>query len=264
MKKYSYLTDYIEAQRKQGKYLFLKREAAQNLGVSENALQKSISRLSRKGKIGYLKKGLYQIIPVEYEAIGSLPPEWIIHDLMAHLGIPYYIGLLSAAALHGAAHQAPQIFQVICQKQIPDLSIGHLKICFYESKDFSVIPTQEKKTPAGYVKVSTPEGTAFDLLRYLHQAGHLNHVATLLSELAETINADKFVPIAQNISIRYSQRLGYLLDYLGYDSLTDPLHQLVSQHNARYIPLRPDSPVQGAEKDTKWYILVNEKVEPDL
>ena len=104
--------DYIESQRKQGKYLFLKEEAAKTLGVSENAVQKSIARLSEKGKVGYLKKGLYQIIPVEYESTGSLPPEWIIHDLMARLGIPYYIGLLSAAALHGAAHQAPQIFQV--------------------------------------------------------------------------------------------------------------------------------------------------------
>lgn len=264
MKRYSYLRDYIENQRKQGRYLFLKKEASQSLGVSENALQKSISRLSQKGKIGYLKKGLYQIIPVEYESTGSLPPEWVIHALMTHLGIPYYIGLLSAAALHGAAHQAPQIFQVVCQKQIPNLSIGHIKICFYESRDLSVIPTQDMKTPAGYVKVSTPEGTAFDLLRYLHQAGHLNHVATLLNELAETIDNNKLVSIAQNVSLRYSQRLGYLLDYLGYDSLTDSLHQLVSQHNVRYIPLRPGSPTRGAEKNTMWHILINEKVEPDL
>src|SRR3990172_4716549 len=100
MKSYSYLIDYIEGLRKHGKYLFLKKEALQTLGISENALQKSIGRLSKKGKISYLKKGLYQIIPVEYESTGSLPPEWIIHDLMAHLGVPYYIGLLSAAAFH--------------------------------------------------------------------------------------------------------------------------------------------------------------------
>ncbi len=264
MKRYSYLMDYIESLRKQGKYLFLKHEAAHVLGVSENALQKSITRLSKKGKVAYLKKGLYQIIPVEYESAGSLPPEWIIHDLMAHLGIPYYIGLLSAAALHGAAHQAPQIFQVICQKQVPKLTLGHLRICFYVSQDFSSIPTQEMKTPAGYVKVSTAEGTAFDLIRYLHQSGHLNHVATLLSELGEEMDDEKLTLVAQNLSLRYSQRLGYLLDSLGYASLTQSLHCLVSQKNLRYIPLRPDASTHNAEKNRKWHILVNEKVESDL
>ena len=169
-KHFDSLVAYLEDLRKQGRFLFLKKGAAETLGVSEDAIRKSISRLSTKGKVGHLKRGLYQIIPVEYESTGSLPPEWIIHDLMDHLGIPYYIGLLSAAALHGAAHQAPQIFQVICNKKIPGLSLGSFKICFYLSKDFSATPTQEIKTPAGYVKVSTPEGTAFDLLRYFHQS----------------------------------------------------------------------------------------------
>lgn len=256
--------DYIEDLRKQGKYLFLKKEAAKTLGVSDAALQNSIWRLSKKGKIAYLKKGLYQIIPVEYESTGSLPPEWIIDDLMVHLGVPYYIGLLSAAAFHGAAHQAPQIFQVICQKKIPDLTLGKIKICFYVSKEFDAIPTQELKTPAGYVKVSTPEGTTFDLMRYLHQSGHLNHVATILSELGDVIDAKKLPFVGQKLSIRYSQRLGYLLDLLGHKPLTKSLHQLVSDKNLIYIPLRSDSPAQNAEKNTKWHILVNENVESDI
>lgn len=262
MKRHFYLTNYIEGRRKQGNYLFLKKEAAQTLGVSDNALQKSISRLLEKGKISYLKKGLYQIIPVEYESRGSLPPEWIIHDLMQHLGIPYYVGLLSAAAFHGASHQALQIFQVICQKQIPTLTLGTFRIYFYEGGDCSLIPTQEVKTPTGYIKVSTPEGTAFDLMRYLHQSGHLNHVATVLSELGETIDLKKLVTVAQELSLRYSQRLGYLLDFLGYD--TKLLYAFVSSKKLRYIPLRSDSPIDDAEKNKKWHVVVNEKVEPDI
>lgn len=264
MKSYFHLMDYIEGLRKQGKYLFIKKETLQALKVSANALQKSISRLSKKGKVAHLKKGLYQIIPVEYESTGSLPPEWIIGDLMTHLGIPYYIGLLSAAAFHGAAHQAPQIFQVICQKKIPDLTLGKIKICFYMSQELDAIPTQELKTPAGYVKVSTPEGTAFDLIRYLHQSGHLNHVATILSELGDVIDSEKLPVVGQNLSLRYSQRLGYLLDLLGYESLTSHLHQLASNKSLRYTPLRPDRPAQNAEKNEKWHILINEKVESDI
>ncbi|MBT5389500.1 MAG: hypothetical protein HOL16_02170 [Alphaproteobacteria bacterium] len=264
MKRHLRLIDYIENLQKQGRYLFLKKEASLALSISENALQNSITRLSKKGKVAHLKKGLYQIIPVEYKIAGSLPPEWFIHDLMALLGIPYYIGLLSAAAFYGSTHQAAQIFQAVCQKKIPDLNIGGLKICFYASKDFSVIPTQDMKTQAGYVRISTPEGTAFDLIRYLHQSGHLNHVATLLNELEEKINAKKLAFVGQKLSLRYSQRLGYLFDILGHESLTDPLHQFITKKKLRYIPLRPDKPANNVERNAKWHILINERVEPDL
>jgi predicted transcriptional regulator of viral defense system len=260
MKKYSHLTDYMDSLRRQGKYLLLKDEATQALGVSDNALQNSISRLFKKGKIAYLKKGLYQIIPIEHEDAGSLPPEWIIDELMAHLDVPYYVGLLSAAAFYGATHQAPQIFQVVCQKAIPALTLGNFKICFYVSKDMSSIPIQEVKTPTGYMKVSTPEGTAFDLMRYPHQSEHLNHVAIVLNELAECMDAQRLTSIALKLSPYYSQRLGYLLDTLGHQALTEPLHQFISQKGLKYIPLRPDSPAQKAEKNKKWHILVNEKI----
>jgi len=249
--------------RRQGKYLLLKKEAIQELGVSDNALQKSISRLSKKGKIAYIKKGLYQIIPVEHDYAGSLPPEWIIDDLMAHLDVPYYVGLLSAAALHGAARQAPQTFQVVCQKTIPDLTLGRFKICFYVSKDMSVIPTQEMKTPAGSMKISTPEGTAFDLMRYLHQSGGIKHVAAVLNKLVESMDTQRLAAIAPRLSPYYSQRLGYLLDTLGYQDLTEPLHQFISHKGLKYIPLRPDNPPQEAEKNKKWHILVNEKIGTD-
>jgi predicted transcriptional regulator of viral defense system len=265
MKSYCHLIDYINDLRKQGKYLFLKEEASQALTISESAVLNSISRLLKKKKIAHLKKGLYQIIPEEYALVGSLPPEWFLADLMDYLKVPYYIGLLTAASFHGAAHQAPQIFQVVCQRRIPDMTMGALKIRFYYSKDFSVIPTQNLKTPAGYVNLSTPEGTAFDLLRYLHQSGHLNHVATVLTELADVMDPYKLSHLAQQgLSIRYAQRLGYLLDYLGHESLAAPLHHIVSEKTMRYIPLRPDTPAQDSQKNVKWHILINEIVEADL
>jgi hypothetical protein len=55
--------------------------------------------------------------PLEYREAGGPPASWFIDDLMRFLGQPYYVGLLSAAAIHGAAHQQPMVFQgrvVIC------------------------------------------------------------------------------------------------------------------------------------------------------
>lgn len=264
MKKKSRLIDYVQELRKKGRYLFLKEEAAQALGLTNTATLNSIHRLAKKGKIAHLKKGLYQIITEEYANDGSLPPEWFIDDLMAHLQVPYYVSLLTAASLHGSSHQAPQIFQVICGKVIPPLTVGFLKIVFYYSKDMTNIPTQKIKVPSGYMNVSTPEGTAFDLMRYLHQSGHLNHVATVLSELTEVMNGDKLALVGNQLSVRYGQRLGYILDALGFEKLTRPLYEVISKKPQIYIPLRSDTDNEITDKNQKWRINVNEALETDI
>jgi predicted transcriptional regulator of viral defense system len=79
---------------------------------SEAALKRALSRLSSKGKIVSVHKGYYVIVSYEYAAKGIVPPLLYIDGLMTFLNKPYYVSLLSAAALYGAAHQAPQVFMV--------------------------------------------------------------------------------------------------------------------------------------------------------
>lgn len=264
MKENIRLINYIENLRKRGKYLFLKEEACQALNISGAAFLKSVHRLFKKGKIAHLKKGLYQIITEEYANNGSLPPEWFIDDLMTYLEVPYYVGLLTAASMHGSSHHAAQIFQVVCAKVIPPLTIGSVKIIFYHNKNVTQTQTQKIKVPSGYMNVSTSEGTAFDLLRYFHQSGHLSNVATVLAELAETMDHEKIAIAGNQMSIRYSQRLGYILDTLGFEALTKQLHKTVLAKLPTYIPLRSDTVSTVMEKNKKWHILVNEALEIDV
>jgi hypothetical protein len=60
-------------------------------------------------------RGFHVIVPPEYRSLGCLPPEQFAPALMETLGMPYYAGLLSAAQFHGAAHQRPQVFQVVVE-----------------------------------------------------------------------------------------------------------------------------------------------------
>src|SRR5271157_6543085 len=53
-----------------------------------------------------------------------LPPSWYVDDLMRHEGRPYYVGLLRAAELHGASHQAVMEFQVVTNKKMPELHVA--------------------------------------------------------------------------------------------------------------------------------------------
>ena len=52
-----------------------------------------------------------------------------------YLGKPYYVGLLSAAALHGAAHQQPMTDYIVTQTPAPrNISNKRLKIAFFAKK----------------------------------------------------------------------------------------------------------------------------------
>ena len=60
----------------------------------------------------------------------GLPATWFIDALMKHFSQEYYVGLLTAAALHGAAHQQPMTFQVITDKRTRNITVGELFIEF--------------------------------------------------------------------------------------------------------------------------------------
>ncbi len=49
-------------------------------------------------------------------------------------------------------------------------------------------PVIDIETETGAMRVSTPEVTAFDLVRFAPAAGHIGNVVTVLGELAERID----------------------------------------------------------------------------
>ena len=103
-------------------YIFRQDELSERLKSSPDAISRALSRLIEKKRIVRLHPGLFLIIPLEYQNIGAPPPVWYIDSLMEYLGLPYYVGLLTASSLHGAAHQQPAEFQVITTKQIETIA----------------------------------------------------------------------------------------------------------------------------------------------
>jgi len=114
------------------------------------------------------------------------------------------------------------------------------------------------------MNVSTPEATAFDLIKYMKQSGHINHVATVLLELGEALRAREISKMASFYPPAYAQRLGYMLDELGYTSKTKLLHQVIFKKSTRSVLLRSDGDKGPCPKQTQWNILINETLEPDL
>lgn len=258
------LAHYINGLLAQGKYCFSGTEAAQALGSGVLAARAALRRLRNKGEIAMPLRGFYVIVPPELRALGCLPANQFIPSLMAHLKEPYYAGLLTAAEHHGAAHHRPQAFQVVVQRSRPGILCGRVRVDFISRKSVAAMPVMDFKTPRGYLKVSTPEATAFDLAGYPHHAGGLDNAATVLAELAESLDAAKLAAIAGLSPVAWSQRLGYLLERVGEAGLAEGLAEFIAVRNPVTVPLSPSQPHKGVRQNSRWRLLPNEMVEPEL
>jgi predicted transcriptional regulator of viral defense system len=183
---------------------------------------------------------------------------------MAYLGRPFYVGLLSAAALHGAAHQSPHEFQVVTDRALRAVEMGRAQLVFVKKAHLKRVATVAVKTPTGEIPVSSPEATALDLVRYPEHAGFLSNVATVLKELAERLDPQVLVRAAEaEEEVAYAQRLGYLLDRISHGGLAVLLAEWVRTKAPRVTPLRPDRPITGAPRASRWRVAVNEVIEAD-
>ncbi|MBK8167956.1 MAG: type IV toxin-antitoxin system AbiEi family antitoxin [bacterium] len=254
----------LDARQSQGRYTLIRDDALATLGTSESALKKAAQRLGAKGRLAIPHRGFYVTVPLEHRLAGAPPPDWYIDDLMMHLGRSYYVGLLSAAALHGAAHQQPQEFQVVTDRQLRPMAAGRGRIRFFTRRYLATVPVMEVKTETGVMRVASPEVTALDLLSHLDAAGQLGHVAAVLVELAPKIDPGLLLEAARRENgLPNTQRLGYLLDLVGAGEAGARLAEWVAERRPRYRALRPDRPSGEAQKDRRWRLLINEKIAPD-
>jgi hypothetical protein len=119
-------------------------------------------------------------------------------------------------------------------------------------------------TETGTMRMATPEATALDLLRYVEGAGHLGHVATVLDELAEKMDAHRLAECAKlEGDLPNAQRLGYRLDQVGGSKAGDALASWIAEQHPRLVSLRPDRSSHLAARNDRWRVLVNEKLEVD-
>lgn len=253
---------WIDQLQSGGRYTFTREEAVAATGNTEVAVAASLRRLRKAGRIVSPRRGFHVIVPLEYRATGAPPAEWFIDDLMRHLGRPYYVGLLSAAALHGAAHHAPQVFQVVTDLPTRPLTVGRIRVAFVQGRA-SHSPTEAVNTPTGTVRVSTPEATALDLVRHANACGGLQNVAGVLRELAERIDGARLVDAARGVERTVAQRLGWLLDHLDAQDRAEPLARALAASPLFPAALRPDLPDRGLGADPRWGVIANAAIGED-
>jgi predicted transcriptional regulator of viral defense system len=264
--------EYLEKLRSSGKRYFTSQKIMQDLNLSPDSARAGLYRLKRDGKLISPVSGLYVIVPPEHKSYGSIPAEELIPIMMRHLDAEYYVALLSAAGFYGASHQKPMVFQVVTNRRIKhSLKFGLVHIKLIYKKSLTGLPTKDFVVSTGYLKVATAELIAIDLLKFLKHAGGMNNIATVLSELIESIDVHKLIALAENLGECYQlQRLGYIIEKIDVmdddikSAIIEVLAEYVSYNAKSYTPLASNISRIGYPRCRKWKIIENTDFESDL
>lgn len=239
-------------------------ELADVLGVPPSQVRQRLYPGARRGEWAMPVRGLWVPVPPEYRTWGAPPGIEIIDQMMRHLDIRYYVGWLSAAALHGAAHQAPQHFQVAVNRHVRDRRVGRTKFSFAQREIHSEM-TVPFPTRAGSVAVSSIACTLLDIANDTGRAGGIDNAATAIVGLSELegFRVKEVLALAPHFPASALRRAGWILDRYGgrEDLATLKRAARKGAHTpSRLVPSRdPEGPV-----DRTWLLYLNGSVEPDL
>lgn len=254
------LPDYLLGQ---GRHTATTDEIAELLSIERGAVRVGMNRL-RKQRLAFSPaRGLYGFVPPNYRSWGVLPADWFVDDLMRYLGRVYYVGLLSAAALHGSAHQRPQVFQIMADKSTADRDIGRIRLRFFRNSAIAHAKTETVTTPTGAMVVATKEATVSDLVAHPKASGGYSNIATIIREIG-ALDGGELARASGGRPRSHARRLGWLVEH--YSENTPDLKALKQQaasDRGAPSPLSPSGPRRG-RVDERWSLWINTDVEPDI
>ena len=260
------LNDWIQEQAQRGVICFsveqvatvFSNHSAQSLGIS-------INRLVKAKKIQFVHRGFYVIIPIQYQLKGLVPPAYYIHELMAYLEKPYYVGLLSAAAIYGASHQRAMKTQVVTIGPRPRTSSKNALIDWNYRQTMPSDLLERRNGEMGEIVYSSVELTAVDIIQFASNIGGYQRAATVLAELVDVINMDKMKEVLQYTKISTMQRLGYLLEFILSEQEKANALYLLLRDNGYFgaVCMNPSQPASSDAKSNRWRVNMNINVEID-
>lgn len=254
---------FVDNRQAQGLYVFTREELRDSLGKWDSATRDALRRLTEESRLARPRIGFYVIVPLEYRSAGSPPASWFVDPLMKYLEQSYYVGLLTAASLHGTAHHRPQEFQVVTDRPTRPVRSGRVRLRFVVNSEIDRVAVTSVNSATGTIRVSTPAATALDLVRYVDVSGGYDNVAGVLAGLAEKIDPGELAEQADRVPSVVARRTGYLLEEVGAERTARDLAKRFKNRDVEPQPLDPALPKRGADRDDRWGLYVNALVEPE-
>lgn len=259
--------DLIKQLQSYEEYAFSWEELRSFSSAPDSTLKKEVARLCKKKELIHLRKGFYLILPPRYSALEKLPIQLYVHKLFKYIDKPYYVGLFSAASIHGASHQQIQKEYIITTPPaLRAISKSNIQIEFFNSKQWGKSNIRHHKSDAGLYNVSSPALTAIDLIQHHHKLGGINRVLANIEELAEEIKLDDIKTMLEwfpNTSA--VQRLGFIFEELQVNNkFTNALFKHLKQRNYYPILLSNKKGQKAGSAGNRWKIDKNIELDNDL
>lgn len=261
------VSEYIRHLLSFEEYSFSLEEVTANSSKDATALRSELNRLIQKKEIVNLRKGFYLIIPPRYSNSQKLPLQLYSEKLFNYLNRNYYIGLYSAAKIHGASHQQPQRdYLIIETPKLIDIKKKNFDIQFHTTGNWPKNNIERKQSDAGNYKVASPALTFIDLIHHHTKLGGLNRMLASLEELTEELTEHDVQILLEWYNNKSSlQRAGFLLEeLLGSNSFSDMIFQKLQQNPFYPVLLSPKKNEKPGSVDNCWKIDVNLILESDL
>jgi len=236
------------------------------LDNSEKGMKTGLRRLTIKGRIQSVYRGFYVVVPIQYQLKSIVPPHFYIDELMTYVGKPYYVGLLSAAAIYGAAHQRPMQTQIMTEE--PRIKASD-KNPLLDWNYRHIIPEEyvlTKNAELGVIRYSSAELTAIDLVQFAEHVGGYQRVATVLAELMEAVDISKTTGLQSFTTKATMRRLGYLLEYvLEEQEKANELYDIIRSQGREWntISMSNKHPFNDSAGNNRWRVNMNIAIEID-
>jgi predicted transcriptional regulator of viral defense system len=259
--------EYIKYLASIESYSFSNDEIAKNTGGNRNSLKFQLSRLSAKGEIINLRKGFNIIITPRYSTAKKLPIQLYCDKLFKYLERNYYVGLFSAAKLHGASHQQIHIDYLITEKpKLNNILKNNIDIRFFTTSNWPNKNIHMRKSDAGIYKISSPALTIVDLIHYQTKLGGINRILTTIEELSEELTQTDISELLSWYPNKSAlQRFGFLLEKTGlHENCQELIFENLNQSNFFPVLISPKTKEKAGAVDNRWKVDVNIKLESDL
>lgn len=249
---------FIDARLALGRVAFSLADLVKESGLSAIAAKRQLSRLVGKVVRVSPRQPFFLIVGPEHRSMGAPPAIWWLQDYFNWLGRPYYLALQSAASSFGSNPQALQVTQVMTDRPCRAIKAGRVQVRFFVKRGIERTPTQQLTQASAPLCISTPEATAFDLIRYATSIGGIERAAETIAPLLPGLRARELKGVleAEN-EPAVAQRLGFVIEAGGAKKLAQVIYNWLPDKLVTVLL----SPLKGDRKNIpfveRWQVLNN-------
>jgi len=236
-------------------------ELARDAELTPLAVRRQLARLGARAVRVPGRPAAALILSPEDAANGAPPAAAWLDAYFRLRNEPYYVGLLSAAALHGSSAQAVQVTQVLVTRSTRAIVLGRVGLHFFVKKDVAATPRIELPGLFAPLAVSTPEATALDLIAFQSRLGGIERVTEVIAGLLPRMTASGLKSaLRAEPALAVRQRLGYVLEVLGRERLAATVRASLT---GRLTPVRlkPEgrsgAPLRSPDLKEPWAVYDN-------